>query len=149
MKLTTHMKPFPRSFERRYQALKYTVLGGALLAACSNTFGATYHVSPSGNDGNPGTQAAPWKTIGMANRTLVAGDTVLIHAGTYGDQIRPARSGTSDSARIVYRVYGDGDVILTGFPGAMGPGEGAIALGLRTYVTVDGAAPNIHPAHVG
>jgi len=57
--------------------------------------------------------AAPWCTIGKANATLVAGDTVLIAAGTYGDQIRPVNDGSSDTSRITYRALGDGNVILT------------------------------------
>ncbi|MHC4294918.1 MAG: right-handed parallel beta-helix repeat-containing protein, partial [Planctomycetota bacterium] len=75
-------------------------------------FGETYYISPSGSDSNLGTFAAPWATIAKANATLVAGDTVLIHAGSYSDQIRPNNSGTSDTNRITYRAYGDGDVIV-------------------------------------
>jgi hypothetical protein len=118
------------------------MLAAALtLTSLTGAGAATYHVSPNGNDGNAGSQLAPWKSIAKANSALQPGDTVLIHAGTYTDQIRPARSGTSEAARIVYRVAGDGDVILTGFPNTGGPNEGALALGTRSYVTVSGAAP--------
>ena len=40
----------------------------------------TYYVdtnNASASDGNPGTEASPWKTIGKANSTLQPGDTVL------------------------------------------------------------------------
>ncbi len=70
-----------------------------------------------------------------------AGDTVFISSGSYGDQIRPARSGTSDAARIIYKALGDGPVILTAIGNiSNGSAEdvGAIALGGRSYLTVDG-----------
>ena len=110
--------------------------------AVSEVTAATFYVSPAGKDSNSGTSLVQaWKTIAKANASLNAGDTVLIGAGTYSDQIRPARSGTSDAARITYRALGDGQVILTAV-GSVSKGSfediGAIALGGRSYVTVDG-----------
>ncbi len=102
--------------------------------------GETYHVWPSGDDDNPGTLEKPWKTIRKANQTLIAGDTAEIHPGTYADQIRPANSGTSDQKRITYRAHGGGDVIVT-IPSNVAfwkLNAGAIALGGKSYVTVDG-----------
>lgn len=46
----------------------------------------TYYVSTTGNDANAGTQTQPWKTLGKANNTAVAGDTIQVQAGTY-DQV--------------------------------------------------------------
>ncbi len=78
--------------------------------------------------------------------TLVAGDTALIAAGTYGDQIRPTNDGVSDASRITYRALGDGSVILTAV-GATNEGNapdaGAIALGGKSFVTVDGVHQSI------
>jgi hypothetical protein len=44
---------------------------------------ATYYVATTGNDNNAGTVAAPFKTIARGSRQLAAGDTLLIRAGTY------------------------------------------------------------------
>jgi hypothetical protein len=63
----------------------------AKLAACLVTLlaplavqAATYHVAPTGNDNNAGTDpAAPWLTVTRAQRTVRPGDTVLIHGGTF------------------------------------------------------------------
>jgi hypothetical protein len=44
---------------------------------------ATYYVSPSGVDTNPGTLAQPYRTVQKAATVAVAGDTVLLRAGTY------------------------------------------------------------------
>lgn len=105
-------------------------------------FADTFYVSQSGSDTSPGKSATlAWRTIAKANSSLNPGDTVLIGAGTYPDQIRPARSGAGDAARIIYRALGDGHVVLTAVGNtSKGSAEdvGAIALGGRSYVTVDG-----------
>ena len=51
--------------------------------------GATYYVSNSGSDSNPGTQALPWATLQKAVDTIAAGDTAIVTPGTYvGCRIR-------------------------------------------------------------
>jgi hypothetical protein len=41
-------------------------------------------VSPSGDDANPGSAAAPWRTLAKATTAAAPGDTVVLEAGTYG-----------------------------------------------------------------
>lgn len=45
--------------------------------------GATYYVSTSGSNSNPGTRDYPWATPGYASRQLHAGDTLIILGGRY------------------------------------------------------------------
>jgi parallel beta-helix repeat protein len=47
--------------------------------------GVTYHVtpSPSGNDASSGSQNLPWATLQHAADNIKAGDSVIVHAGTY------------------------------------------------------------------
>ncbi|MDH7569064.1 MAG: right-handed parallel beta-helix repeat-containing protein [Armatimonadota bacterium] len=45
--------------------------------------GAVYHLSPDGDDSNPGTLQKPWRTPHHAAARVNAGDTVLFHPGTY------------------------------------------------------------------
>ncbi len=52
--------------------------------------------NPISNDTNPGTQQLPWLTIHKANRTVLAGDTVIVKAGIYHDWIGPYAAGTYD-----------------------------------------------------
>jgi len=73
----------------------------------------TWYVSPYGSNTNPGTQAAPFKTIQEAANVAGPGDTVLIHAGTYRESVTPARSGAA-GAPITYKPYGDGTVTISG-----------------------------------
>ena len=78
---------------------------GALLALCAMSapaFATTYYVSPGGNDGSSGSQAAPWRSLAKANSTLGPGDAVIIAPGTYTDQIDPKNNGLSNSQRISY-----------------------------------------------
>jgi len=44
---------------------------------------ATYYVSTTGNNSNPGTQAQPWATPGYGSRQLQPGDTLIILEGKY------------------------------------------------------------------
>jgi hypothetical protein len=42
-----------------------------------------FSVAVTGNDSNPGTQAAPWRTMTKAAATLTAGQTACVQDGTY------------------------------------------------------------------
>jgi hypothetical protein len=77
---------------------------------------AEYHVAPGvqgAADDNPGTLAKPWKTIARAAATAQAGNTVLIHAGTYPESVTIKNAGTADKP-IVFQAFGDDKVILEG-----------------------------------
>jgi hypothetical protein len=50
--------------------------------------GTKYYVSAAtGSDSNPGTMAAPWKTIQQAGAVVMPGDTVIVETGTYDGPI--------------------------------------------------------------
>jgi len=67
-------------------------------------YGKEYHVSIKGNDGNNGTESAPFKTINRASQIAYPGDIITVHAGTYREWINPPRGGNSDECRITYRA---------------------------------------------
>jgi len=48
------------------------------------TFNRYYLDAVNGDDSNPGTSAAPWKTLAKAQSTVVSGDTVIVRNGSYG-----------------------------------------------------------------
>jgi hypothetical protein len=67
----------------------------------------------NGNDaftGSSETQA--WRTIPKANRTLIAGDTVFIKAGTYNCFISPENSGTA-AQPIAYMNFNADKVVIS------------------------------------
>ncbi|MBN2475575.1 MAG: right-handed parallel beta-helix repeat-containing protein [Pirellulales bacterium] len=106
------------------------VLISGLLLGNSVVTAETYHVAQghrTASDANPGTQSAPWKTITKAAEALLPGDTVVIHAGTYREWVRPDRSGTSQ-APIVFQAAAGERVVLTGADVVSGwvPDRGAV-----------------------
>ncbi len=74
----------------------------------------TYHVSVDGNDANAGTKASPLRTISVAANLAMPGDTVLVHAGIYREQITPPRGGNSNAERIVYEAAPGEKVVVKG-----------------------------------
>jgi hypothetical protein len=101
----------------------------AFLFAPALASAATYYVSMSGSDSNPGTQASPFKTITKANGTVSAGDTVHVAPGIYTGGSTTTKNGTA-SSRITYISDTRWGAKITG--GSYGwPIKGA-------YTTVDG-----------
>lgn len=60
-----------------------------------------FYVATTGSDSNPGTQAAPFRTIKKAASVATAGYTVHVADGTYNEQVATNLSGTA-SAYITY-----------------------------------------------
>lgn len=89
-------------------------LGGILLllsglfasvhGALAHPAGDEYIVSPDGDDDNPGTVAAPFRTAQHCADVAQPGDTCTLRAGTYREVVRPPISGTVD-APITFRAY--------------------------------------------
>jgi hypothetical protein len=96
----------------------------------------TYYVAKNGSDNNPGTLTQPWLTIQKAARTMVAGDTVNIQAGTYNEKVSPANSGNAASP-ITYQSYGSGTVILDG-TGKSAGSAGLFDVENKSYITLKG-----------
>jgi parallel beta-helix repeat protein len=92
--------------------------------------GRYYYVSPRGNDSNPGTQSAPFQTIGMAAQAANAGDVVLIQAGVYYEDVKPMHSGEPDRY-ITFLPAGDGEVIIDAQSGRRG---GCIEIANKAYL---------------
>jgi hypothetical protein len=74
---------------------------GAVSAACWPAAAADRYVATTGADTNPGTQAAPYRTIAKAASVVLPGETVHVAAGTYRQVLSLNRSGTA-TARIRY-----------------------------------------------
>ena len=95
----------PSSSVKKMQRVLLSLLGMVFaVPAFTATASAetTYFVepAPAGNDANPGTEVQPFATIQKAANVAVAGDTVVVKAGTYaGAQF--ATSGTAVSPIVV------------------------------------------------
>src|SRR5436190_7986514 len=66
---------------------------GVLVLAVGPARAATYHVAIGGSDAAAGSAAAPWATIQHAVDTVVPGDVITVHAGTFAG-CRIESSGT-------------------------------------------------------
>ncbi len=77
-----------------------------------NSEGKVYHVAESkyANDNNPGTEAFPFETIGKAADIAVAGDTVIIHGGTYSELVTPKNDG--EPSKPIKFMAAEGEEVL-------------------------------------
>ncbi|MDQ2687750.1 MAG: DUF1565 domain-containing protein, partial [Armatimonadota bacterium] len=88
-----------------------------VLAATAHA--ATYVVSPTGSDANPGSSVKPFQTIDKAAQTAQAGDTVIVKAGTYREAVHLRHSGTAE-APITFVAQPLGSVTISGTDPLMG-----------------------------
>jgi hypothetical protein len=84
------------------------VLPCLFVALSQGLSAATYFVAKTGSNSNPGTLASPFLTVQKGVNTAQAGDTVLVGAGTYTENVSSARSGTVGS-----RITIDGQGVAT------------------------------------
>jgi len=80
--------------------------------------GRTFHVIP-GTGGGDGSAGNPFQGIAAAQAAAGPGDTVLIHAGSYGGRIVFDKPGTPDEY-LVWKAAGDGEVLMNGLDIAAG-----------------------------
>ncbi len=85
------------------------------LGTCAAGAGAVeYHVSPRGHDTNPGTAAAPLRTIQRAADMAMPGDVITVHGGLYRERVNPRRGGDSPDRRIIYQAAAGEHVEIRG-----------------------------------
>jgi hypothetical protein len=94
-----------------YVALVALVL--VLAPSLAGQTGATYYVSTSGNNSNPGTLSAPWLTIQHAANTVKAGATVYVLGGVYHESVNFSKSGTA-SEPITFESYPGETAVIDG-----------------------------------
>jgi len=78
---------------------------------------ATYYVSSTnGSDSNSGTLSNPFRTIQKGVDTVNGGDTLLVRGGTYVEEVKITRSGTSGNP-ITIKNYQNEQPIIDGEAG--------------------------------
>ena len=99
-----------------------------------------YYVATNGSDANPGTAAAPFRTLQKAANVVGPGDTVIVRDGVYtggssgGDLVSLSRSGSS-SAWIVFRAERKWGAVLDG---RNNYNQTGIDFGSVSYVRIEG-----------
>jgi hypothetical protein len=109
---------------------------------------ATYYVDPGGNDANPGSSSAPFRTVAKGVSVAAPGDTVILNNGTYGNEghISDGSGGMSGYAAPV-------TISSSGAPGAyitvkaantgqaiLDCGTTSSSLGCDKYIYLNGGA---------
>jgi len=94
----------------KYRTLRVFISLLIIVIIADSLPAATYHVAKDGNDANPGTEGAPFLTIGKATQLAGAGDLVIIHQGIYKETVRP-NSGSAGNPLIFRSAPGDRVVI--------------------------------------
>ncbi|RPJ61840.1 MAG: carbohydrate-binding protein [Acidobacteria bacterium] len=95
---------------------KFIVLGFILFffqGITASLLAATYYLSPSGVDGNPGTVTQPWASFGRAWQSVRPGDTVILLDGIYYTDIEPPFGGQPGSP-ITIKAANDGKAVIDG-----------------------------------
>lgn len=107
------------------------VLLGPVLAQ-----GATYYVSLSGSDSNPGTVSQPFKTFARAVQPLRPGDTLYIRAGLWTQQLDLQANNTTGTSGNYIKIAGyPGEKVTIRYAEPVVGGYGPIkARGTRGYL---------------
>src|SRR5215813_10133172 len=104
---------------------------------------ATYHVSPTGSDYNPGSEARPFRTIQKAADIVKPGDTVLVGDGVYtysapndcyGKVVVCVSRGGSPDNWVVFRSKNKWGAKIDGVDGKAG--AGFVVQGGASYVRI-------------
>ena len=123
---------------KRLRAASWSGLFGAVLvagmlaggtAAYASTTWVVDNTNSNCSDTGSGMSSQPFCTIAAAAKKAVAGDTVVVNAGTYaGTSVNPVNSGTAGSP-----------ITFTANPGVtINGGTRAFALSSRNYITIRG-----------
>jgi hypothetical protein len=70
----------------------------AATAAAAAAAATEFHVALSGDDGNDGSAARPFRTVQRGAEVAQGGDTVTVHAGMYRERVHPPTGGVTFQA---------------------------------------------------
>ncbi|MGE5081742.1 MAG: DUF1565 domain-containing protein, partial [Acidobacteriota bacterium] len=91
-------------------SILFLLLSGAIQVSGQVNF--SFYVSTAGNDSNPGSESAPWRTIQHAADTARAGSTVNVRGGVYEELVSIHASGNASDGFITFRSYPGETAIL-------------------------------------
>jgi len=94
------------------------------------------YVSPDGNDKNPGSLSAPFRTIQHAVDLAEPGHTVLLRGGVYNESVEIRDKKCTPAARITVRNYPGEKPIVRGSSSSRA--DAIVSIKSSTYVVVEG-----------
>jgi hypothetical protein len=103
---------FAATIEAASNAAPQAVGQATANVAAAPPSGPTFFVATTGSDGNPGTAAAPWRTIQHAVNSVPAGATILVHGGKYNEKVLIENSGSAAAGFIsIAPVPGEAPIV--------------------------------------
>jgi len=123
---------------------------GLVLMCVSGAFGQTnssFYVSTTGDDSNPGTQTAPWRTVQHAADTVRAGTTVNVRGGVYEELVAIKTSGNATDGYVTFRSYPGETAILDATHFTPNSRSAILTIHDKSYVRIEGfEIRNFHTA---
>ncbi len=115
------------------------IAGFAFPTSAQAQTSCTYYVATTGNDTNPGTSSAPWRTVQKSANTAAAGQTVCVRGGIYSEVVVINVSGSAAGGYVTFMSYPGETAILDGasltVPSGWGP---MIRIENKSYITIQG-----------
>jgi hypothetical protein len=131
--------PLMRSW---FTALKLgSVVLVALFVCASGAFGqanASFYVSTAGDDKNPGTEAAPWRTVQHAADVARAGSTVNVRGGVYEELVAIKASGNATDGDITFRSYPGETAVLDAEHLTPSGRSAVLTIHDKSYIKIEG-----------
>ena len=121
--------------------MKFSILFLILLTCVSAAVGQTnssFYVATTGNDSDPGTQAAPWRTIQHAADTARAGSTVYVRGGIYEELVSINASGNASDGFITFRSAPGETAVLDAAHFTPSGRSAVLTIGNKSYVRIEG-----------
>jgi hypothetical protein len=98
----------------------------------------SFYVSMTGDDSNPGTQTAPWRTVQHAADTARAGSTVNVRGGIYKELVSINASGNATDGFITFRSYPGETAVLDAEHFVPNGRSGILTIHDKSYVRIEG-----------
>lgn len=98
-----------------------------------------FYVAVTGDNGNPGTRAAPWRTIQHAADTVGPGSTVYVRGGVYEEAVTINVSGSEAGGWVRFQSYAGETAVLDATHLTVPNADSALFLiNSQNYVVIDG-----------
>lgn len=99
---------------------------------------SSFYVATTGNDSNPGTQAAPWRTVQHAADTVRAGGTVNVRGGVYEELVTIKASGNATDGYITLRSSPGETAILDAAHLTPSGRQAVLTIHNQSYLRIEG-----------
>jgi hypothetical protein len=100
--------------------------------------GASFYVSTTGDDSNPGSQTKPWRTVQHAADTVLAGGTVNVRGGVYEELVTIKTSGNATDGFITFQSYPAETAILDANHFSPSGRQGVLTIHNQSYIRIRG-----------